>query len=185
VSIVSVARWRTGRPARGFTAIELMVTVMVMVILMSVAVPGMTRFTAGNRATTLALDFTSSLAVARSEAARAGLPVHLLAVSGGSAGNEFARGWEIHLDTDGDGVLSASEMAATPNPLRVYPGPPSALRLRGVNGAQEIVFGPTGFLVPASKVTVEVCPVDGSSIGVRIEILPNGMADVAKRITCS
>jgi type IV fimbrial biogenesis protein FimT len=171
--------------AGGFTAIELLVTMAVLVIVLAVAAPNLMRFTAANRASTLAIDLTTSLAVARSEAARNGRAVFLVAGSGAVTGNEFGGGWNLYLDTDGDGSLSAAEIAATPNPLRTYPAVPSSLRLRGSGGVRQIVFGVNGFLVPAATVTLEVCPVDGSPIGVRIEIPPNGLADVTRRITCS
>lgn len=170
---------------RGVTAIELLVTLAVLVIVLAVAGPGMVRFTSANRASTLALDLTSSLAAARSEAARSGRAVFLVAGTGAVTGNEFGGGWSLYLDTDGNGALSAAEMSAAPNPLRAYPAVPSSLRLRGSGGARQIVIGSNGFLVPAATVTLEVCPVDGSPIGVRIEIPPNGLADVTRRITCS
>lgn len=170
---------------RGVTAIELLVTLAVLVIVLVVAGPGMVRFTSANRASTLALDLTSSLAAARSEAARSGRAVFLVAGTGAVTGNEFGGGWSLYLDTDGNGALSAAEMSAAPNPLRAYPAVPSSLRLRGSGGARQVVIGSNGFLVPAATVTLEVCPVDGSPIGVRIEIPPNGLADVTRRITCS
>lgn len=170
---------------RGVTAIELLVTLAVLVIVLAVAGPGLVRFTTANRASTLVLDLTSSLAVARSEAARNGRSVFLVAGTGATTGNEFGGGWSLHLDTDGNGTLSAAEMTATPNPLRTYPAAPSSLRLRSAGSVRQVVIGANGFLVPAATVTLEACPVDGSPIGVRIEIPPNGLADVTRRITCS
>ncbi|NRT55179.1 GspH/FimT family pseudopilin [Sphaerotilus uruguayifluvii] len=181
------------RPARravraagaGFSAIELMVSITVMAIALTMAVPGMVGFIAAQRAQTLAGDFVTSLGMARSEAIRTGRQVTLEALSGGSSGNEFAAGWALYLDSDGNGVLSAAERAASPNPLRLQAGPPVSLRLRASGGLQRIVVGSDGFLVPPASVTVEACPVAGGATGVRIEVPPSGIADVTRRITCT
>jgi type IV fimbrial biogenesis protein FimT len=60
---------RCGRPpARGFTIVELVVTVAVLAIVVGIAAPSMRSFVVGQRIRALSYDLTSDLLLARSEA---------------------------------------------------------------------------------------------------------------------
>ena len=58
--------------SRGFTLIELMVTLTVMAILLSIAAPSFTSLMAANRMSTQTNEFIGALNLARSEAVRRG-----------------------------------------------------------------------------------------------------------------
>ncbi|BDI04530.1 GspH/FimT family pseudopilin [Sphaerotilus microaerophilus] len=163
--------------ARGFTLVELMVTLSLVVVVTLVLLPGMADFNARNRISALEGDLLSAVALARSEAARNGVPVLLVAASGGVTGNAYAGGWSLVLDSDGDGTADASETV-----LRVREALSGDLKL---DGSSSITFGATGFLSPASAVTLTICRRDGNTRGVTVTITPSGQTDSTAITTCS
>lgn len=162
---------------RGFTLVEMMVTVAVLSILGMVALPSLTAFSARNRLSALSSDFVSSLALARPEAARAGLPVLVLPADGGVTGNEFAKGWNLYLDRNSNGTADTGDTL-----IRTYPVLPSALKLQGTS---PIRFTAIGYLTPAAAVNFVLCPSAGLRDGVQITVPPNGLADVTRITTCA
>lgn len=73
----------TGR-ARGFTLIELMVTIAVAAVLLAIAVPSFTSVINGNRLTGEANELVASLQLARSEAVRRNMQVIVCSSSNGA-----------------------------------------------------------------------------------------------------
>ena len=153
---------------RGFTLIEALVTVTVLVIALGMAMPALGTFMAQNQAASIKSIFASSVALARSEAARAGQQVVLQAASGGGGGNEFANGWDLYLDNDGSGTVSAGDTL-----LRHYEALPPALKL---SGSSTLVFSASGYLTPAANVAYHLCRHDGGGTGFRLALAPNGTA---------
>ena len=86
----------------GFTLIELMITLVVVIILVAIAAPSFTSMIRENRAATQANNLLSSLQVARSEAINRGVQVSIRSRSGNSVWED---GWRIFTDWDGDGVF--------------------------------------------------------------------------------
>src|SRR5689334_8817853 len=119
------------RRASGYTVLELMVTVTVLGILASLAIPSVTDFFRNNRRSVLVNELLASLMLARSEAARTGQPIvvcgvhdadddHVLDLAERSCtGTDGSDGWMVATwtDADNDGVLDAGELAA---PMRIY-----------------------------------------------------------------
>mgnify|MGYP003582277137 CR=1 FL=1 len=162
---------------RGFTLVEMMVTVAVLAILASVAMPALTAFTASNRLSALSSDLVSSLVLARTEAARAGLPVLVRPATGGVTGNEYGKGWNLYLDNNSSGSVDSSDTL-----LRTYAALPGTLKMQS---ASTLNFSAIGYLTPASTVTFVLCPATGLKNGVQITVPPSGLADVARITTCS
>ncbi|MBP8270855.1 MAG: GspH/FimT family pseudopilin [Sphaerotilus sp.] len=146
-------------------------------ILGMVALPSLSAFSARNRLSALSSDFVSSLALARTEAARAGMPVLVLPADGGVTGNEFAQGWSLYLDRNSSGTADTGDTL-----LRTYPALPSALKLQGTSA---IRFTALGYLTPAAAVDFVLCPRAGLRDGVQITVPPNGLADVTRITTCT
>lgn len=92
------------RDGRGFTLVELLVTVSVMSILMAIAVPSFARMIAANRLTAQTNELLASLNLARLEAVRRGSSVAIRATS---SGTDFHKGWKIFSDSDADGALAS------------------------------------------------------------------------------
>lgn len=164
------------RRAGGFTLVELMVVLAVFAIVFSVAVPGMSEFSASNQVVATRSSFSAAVALARSEAVKRNRAVILQPLSGGSSGNEFAPGWEIVVDEDGNGSASDTELR-----IRRYPALASSVKLAGENS---LTFRATGALGNASDQVFTVCRAAGSTKGYSVTVTPSGMADVAGIATC-
>jgi len=96
---------------RGLTLIELMVTIAVLVILISIGVPSFQGTMNSSRLSSSANELTAALQVARAEAIRRNRSVVLcrsVTLATCAAGDEWG-GWLVFVDTDGDGAVSAGE----------------------------------------------------------------------------
>jgi type IV fimbrial biogenesis protein FimT len=157
--------------ARGFTLVELLATLSVVVILTSLAAASMSSTVSNNRIYATQTEFVASLALARSEAARRGVTVMVTAIAP-VTGNAFAGGWRVWADMNGDGSFDSTEL------LRSHEAISSTI-LVGDGTTTAFGFTPLGFLNQAGGVDIKVCASDSSVPGYDISVQPNGMADVA------
>lgn len=157
---------------RGFTLIELMVTISVAVIVLAISVPSLRTFNARNQVSAVQSSFLASLAFARTEAARRGTAVFVVAAPGGVAGNEFANGWDVYADGDGNGTYSSADAPS----LRHYDALPTAVV---VGGNSPVAFTASGYLSPATAVTFKVCQAVADTQGMLVTLPPSGIADVS------
>lgn len=111
-----VDRVTCSNPARsalspGFTVIELMITLTLAMILLSLAIPAFSRMTAQNHLATTANDFVSAFALARESAITKGRAVALCAgdASGCFDTVDWSHGWLAFTDPNKNGVLDTSE----------------------------------------------------------------------------
>ncbi len=101
---------------RGVTLIELMVTLAVAVILMSVAAPAMQSFVAARATAGAADDLWQALRLARSESLKRLAPVTICATNDPNAaspnchGSDWQSGWLIFVDNDRDASVGANEV---------------------------------------------------------------------------
>ena len=163
---------RRGALERGFTLIELMATMTVLVILTSLAAASMSSTMSNNRIYATQTEVIASLALARSEAARRGVTV-LVSATAPVSGNAFGGGWIVCVDADGDGTCDSDSTAV----LRTHEAIASSIQIGSATTA--IGFTPMGFLTTAASVDIKVCAADGAVAGYDLTIQPNGMVDVA------
>lgn len=96
----------------GFTLIELMITLTVMGILLSIAVPSFFELLSNNRMTSTTNSISAGLQAARSEAIIRKVPVKFCQNNGSGTGcaasmASFAAGWLVHTDIDNNGTVDA------------------------------------------------------------------------------
>lgn len=119
--------------AKGFTLIELMVTVSLVVILMAVAVPSLTTFQRNAQLTSFSNTMLASINAARGEAMKRGQ----FSVVVPSDGSNWSSGWIVFVDvavagaTPFNGVYdSASDIT-----ILTQPAPPSYLTITASSGS--------------------------------------------------
>lgn len=103
----------------GFTLVELMVTIAVMAVLLAVAVPSFRDIINNNRISSQTNELVSDLTLARSEAAKRGVPVSVCISTDRTTctgGTNWAAGRITFVDSNGDGVVSAAS-GSTPADL--------------------------------------------------------------------
>ncbi len=130
---------------RGFTLYELLITMLVVGIVLTVGIPSFSDFTRNSRITSTANDLHSSFHLARSEAARSKAPITICASADplGAAlcnGASFDDGWIIFTDLNGD----IARAGAGENVLRAHPPVDDLIDISTNAGADYFGFAATG-----------------------------------------
>lgn len=163
---------------RGFTLIELMVTISLVAILAAIAVPSFQTLILNNRMATQSNDFLSSLQLARSEAVKRGATVSLCksanAASCTTAGT-YAQGWIVFADTDSDSIVDAGEAV-----IQAYGPVAGGSTLTGSGTvANAITYTARGFTSLTADATVSLCPPSPAAVAGRdIQITASGRARI-------
>jgi type IV fimbrial biogenesis protein FimT len=161
------------RRTRGFTMIEMMVTVAVLAVIMMVAAPSLAGFVRSSKVRSAQSEMIASLMLARSEAAKRGMTVGL-AASAPTSGNEFGNGWTVWVDTNEDGVVDSGELV-----LRTYPSLNAAVVLGTTRNITTLAFNSSGFLTPSTAVNFKACGGNSDTTkGFAIRVDPVGLADI-------
>jgi type IV fimbrial biogenesis protein FimT len=129
----------------GFTIYELLITMILIGIILSVGVPSMTTFMQGSRISGTANDLHSSFQLARSEAARSKNNITICASANSmdaapSCGGVFDDGWIIFIDLDGN----VDRAGAGENVIRAHPAIHDRLDVTTNAGANYFSYGPSG-----------------------------------------
>lgn len=150
------------RLLKGFTLIEMMVTVAVLAIILGIGVPSFQTLIERNRVSTATNKLFSALTTARSEAIRLGQNVSLTPASAG-----WAAGWTI---------------ASPTTTLRVENALPGSVAIAEANNASSIVFSVNGRVTtPASGRAVFEVSLASSSVTPR-QIAVNEIGHVQSRL---
>ena len=168
----------------GFTLYELLITVLVIGVILTIGIPNMSEFTQNSRLTSTSNDLLSSFQLARSEAARSRGNITICASpdplgANPNCGGDFSTGWIIFIDTNGD----INRAGPGENVLRAHPAPPSGVTVTPENGATYFAFAGTGLGRGdvggnPSISTVMICDDRG------IDIAPGGRA-TARRLVAT
>lgn len=129
------------RPQQGFTLVEMVVAMAIFVVLTLIAVPYLGTFIQSQRVRNAAMDVTSSVAYARSEAIKRNAQIDIVASANGWAG-----GWQV-------------QSAGTS--LRSYDAYGN-LKVTAVGGSTELSFGGDGRMVTSAD-TFKVQPTESNS----------------------
>jgi type IV fimbrial biogenesis protein FimT len=141
---------RAGRRVRGFTIVELMVSLIVVGILLGLAVPSFRDAALSSRLTGYANDLVASVQVARSEAIKRNLTVTLCASVNGST-CAAGVGWEV-----GWIILAPRPTAiATLDVIDRHAPLTDEFIIEEANGLTELTFPPT--VVGTTPATFTVC----------------------------
>ncbi len=114
----------------GFTLVELMITLAVGILILSIGIPAFTNLMSGNRATAYANDLVGALRLARSEAVKRGEGVTVCASNAAYSecdGNNWANGWLVFTDPDNDRTYTAG----TDDLIRVWTAPEGGIVFTG------------------------------------------------------
>ncbi len=138
---------RARRAARGFTLIELMVTVTIVAIVMAIAVPSLRSFIADQRVRVATSDLTSEISYTRSSAVATG---RRTIIEPTTAGN-WMLGWHIYTDINGDSVYTAG----TDQEIKRTGAPASGVKIctNVAEFANRIIFHPDGSVTRTSATT--------------------------------
>jgi type IV fimbrial biogenesis protein FimT len=112
-----------GRDQRGFTLLELMVSITVLGILLGLSVPMFRETILNNRIVAQNNEFISGLNYARSEAIKRSDTVSLCPSTDGAtcaASTNWSTGWIVFADLNADGALNGAELGPT-QPMQVGP----------------------------------------------------------------
>ena len=125
----------------GFTLMELMVTITIASILLSIAIPSFTSIISSNRLTTYANELVTALNLARSEAIKRGQHVVVR-----KTGTNWEDGWQVFVDIDRSPSSHQNEFnTGTDIVLRVYSKLPDSYTLRGNNNFTNFIrYQPDG-----------------------------------------
>jgi type IV fimbrial biogenesis protein FimT len=132
-------------PQRGFTIYELLITLLIVGVVLTLGIPSFGEFTKNSRISSTVNDLHSSFMLGRSEAARSKSNITIcaspnpLAGAAAACGGVFDQGWIIFEDTDGDIVRDPGESL-----LRAHPPLPDGLNIIPDNGANYFSFAATG-----------------------------------------
>ena len=190
----------TNRNQSGFTLYELLITMVVIGIVLSVGIPNFGVFTQNSRITSTANDLHASFYLGRSEAARSKENITICASANSMdastcTGGTFDDGWIIFIDLDGNIQRPAGpNVPGGENVLRRHPAVDDAINIATNAGANYFSFAPTGLgrgdvnFVPSLQTAVicdgrgNVVAAGGNSAARFLVVTPIGRATVLRDV---
>ncbi len=161
----------------GFTLIELMVTLAIAAIVLTVGVPSMKTMIYNNRLTAATNSLVGSLAFARSEAVKQGISTTICSSNNQTSctSSAWSGGWLIWVDADSDGTLdSPGEIVRVSEALR------GTIVVTAANTT--LSYNSTGFTNTPG--TIKVCDDRIGALGNQLQILTGGSVSLTTQVAC-
>lgn len=152
-----VIRWSTGRIQQGFTLAELMITMAIMAILLSLAIPSFNSTIRDNRILTAGNALVAAVAQTRSEAVKRGSMVSMCPSTNGTScngGANWAGGWIIYVE-DPTVVTGAAPIVQTVLTVGDSMTKAVTTKTAGAPGTTWIRFSPRGVAEEASTLQIK------------------------------
>ncbi|HET8900064.1 MAG TPA: GspH/FimT family pseudopilin [Rhodanobacteraceae bacterium] len=157
-----------GRAERGFTLVELMITVLIAAILLMIAAPSFKRLMSRTDVGQASNEMLADLALARTQAATLGRTVCVVA-----NGGDWNDGWQVIADMDRSGVCDDTGAAAH---LRSHAALGSGFTVSS-GATTEVAYRATGSLKGASDVDIKFCrKADSEAQRVLVKVRASGSA---------
>ena len=164
----------------GFTLLELVVTVALIAIAVSIAVPSMSTFTQNDRLTTNINTLVGHLAYARSEAVKLNQQVSVCVsnnTASCTAGN-WQDGWIVYIDADASNTFTAGEQV-----LRAQQALDGNNTITTAIGSQ-ITYDYRGFATAGSVGALLLCDARSGNFGKTIRISTTGRVRLEDDSAC-
>lgn len=159
----------------GFTLVELMVTLAVAAILLTVGVPSMTNLIKNNRLTAATNAFVSSLNLARSEAVKQGRNAVLcVGDQNGCAAGNWAGGWTVLVDSDRNNSFDPAEVQRVSEPL--------SNTVTVTTASNSFQFDATGAVDNTG--TFKLCDDRAGNLGRQLQIFTTGSVLLTTQVPC-
>ena len=173
---VSRSHYRQTVNERGFTVLELLVSITIAAVLLSVATPNFTETIQNNRMVTQLNEAHAAISRARSEAIRRNTNVTICSSSNGTSchrhDNHWHHGWMAFVDSDADGNPDGEEVL-------LFRGKLEAKNRLVSSVDAPIIFSSSGLARSGAGTTLELCDKRGPSDARALIISPSGRPRLA------
>jgi type IV fimbrial biogenesis protein FimT len=144
--------------SKGFTLIELPITISVAAVILSLAAPSLQTFTANNQILSAQNSLVGALNLARFTAVTSGERTAICSSidEGTCSDDNWDKGWIVFDNADGNGIPAAAEKVR----VATFTG-----NLTDTANGQIVVFEPDGTTTLASAVNISICFTDTNVTG--------------------
>lgn len=159
---------RISRSDRGFTLIELMVTIAVLSIILTIAFPSVRELVSDSNQASAINEFIGYLNYSRAEATKRGTPVGICASTNGAdcGGTSWETGWVVYQDSDNSDSKDAGEPL-----LKTHGAVGGSLTIRaGASGNEK--FNSRG--IPSLSRTFTFCDGRGNRAAKAVSVVNSG-----------